>query len=834
MPTRSRLPVVSCGLALAVLVASLLATPGRARSEDAFSRAPYVQMSRPTGIEIVWRTEGEIDPIVRFGRAFDRLDRQVDRSIRVKEVARDRSELRDPTAYLHSAPRGTRQYEASLDDLEAGTTYFYAIYDGVDRLTPVNPTYRFRTHPKAGEVADVLFWVVGDSGTGEERQSEVHEAMLLHTGKNDRSIDLALHVGDMAYENGTDAQFQEHYFEMYEPTLRQAVMWPAMGNHEGRSARGSLGIGPYFDAYICPTRGEADGAASGNESYYAFDYGNIHFVVLNSFDVNRTDDGAMASWLREDLALCGADWLIAYWHHPPYSKGTHDTDVEQDSIEMRSQIMPILETHGVDLVLTGHSHIYERSMLMDGAYDTPTTAKGVILDDGDGDPEGDGPYRKLPELIANQGTVQVVAGNGGTEVERMGTMPVMKHALVEHGSVLIRIRENVLEGRMINFDGQVRDRFQLRKEAGVVVTRMAKPRTLPPHAPWGGEVPAQHLKVISAEAAWAYQASEADPADDWMQPSFDVSSWPRGKGEFGFGETAETLLDREDGARPRLYVRRSFTLPERTLTDQLGLALRYDDAFIAYLNGHEVLRHGVGSGRGTAVTDLATHDRQSAPEYFSLKEAANHFLAEGENVLAIEVHARSADSEGFCLHIELVEKLSADKAEGEAPPLMTRPVLPVGADWRFSVAREFEAGWADPEFDDSAWDQGPTPMGYGRELRIQTSLEAMENAFTKVCFRRTFTVSDRDDLETLGLQIIWDDGFIAYLNGSEIGRAGVARGSGDTALGFGKTGFPSSRYFPFDKVQTRLREGPNVIAIEGHNQAKDSSDYFMAPSVECP
>ena len=51
---------------------------------------------------------------------------------------------------------------------------------------------------------------------------------------------------------------------------------------------------------------------------------------------------------------------------------------------MREQIMPILESHGVDLVLTGHSHIYERSMLMDGAYSTPTTVANVILDDGDG------------------------------------------------------------------------------------------------------------------------------------------------------------------------------------------------------------------------------------------------------------------------------------------------------------------------------------------------------------------------------------------------------------------------------------------------------------------
>ena len=60
--------------------------------------------------------------------------------------------------------------------------------------------------------------------------------------------------------------------------------------------------------------------------------------------------------------------------------------------------MPILESGGVDLVLTGHSHIYERSMLMDGAYATPTVAEGVILDDGDGDPHGNRSYRKSAGL----------------------------------------------------------------------------------------------------------------------------------------------------------------------------------------------------------------------------------------------------------------------------------------------------------------------------------------------------------------------------------------------------------------------------------------------------
>src|SRR5580765_4495942 len=117
---------------------------------------------------------------------------------------------------------------------------------------------------------------------------------------------------------------------------------------------------------------------------------------------------------------------------------------------MRKLIMPIIEAGGVDLVLTGHSHIYERSMLMDGAYATPTVSDNVILDDGDGDPDGDGAYRKSAGIKAHEGTVQVVAGNAGAQLGRSGTMPVMRRTIVEHGSVIVDVYGDTLTARMLD------------------------------------------------------------------------------------------------------------------------------------------------------------------------------------------------------------------------------------------------------------------------------------------------------------------------------------------------------------------------------------------------
>ena len=74
----------------------------------------------------------------------------------------------------------------------------------------------------------------------------------------------------------------------------------------------------------------------------------------------------MLTWLKEDLAGTTQEWKIAFWHHPPYTKGSHDSDSENALADMRQNLVPILERGGADLVLTGHSYSYERSVLLNG------------------------------------------------------------------------------------------------------------------------------------------------------------------------------------------------------------------------------------------------------------------------------------------------------------------------------------------------------------------------------------------------------------------------------------------------------------------------------------
>ena len=145
--------------------------------------------------------------------------------------------------------------------------------------------------------------------------------------------------------------------------------------------------------------------------------------------------------------------------------------------DMREDFMPILEAAGVDLVLTGHSHVYERSMLIDGAYHTPTHNHGVVLDDGDGNPQGHGAYHKSEGLTPRNGTVAIVAGHGAKLGGTRGILPIMRAVMLKLGSVVLDVKGNTLSGFMLDKDGNQVDPFQNVKEGTVEPKAVEDPWT---------------------------------------------------------------------------------------------------------------------------------------------------------------------------------------------------------------------------------------------------------------------------------------------------------------------------------------------------------------------
>jgi len=324
----------------------------------------------------------------------------------------------------------------------------------------------FVTSPLPGSFKATRIWVLGDSGTGTTNQVKVRNAFETFTGT--RHTDLWLMLGDNAYPNGTDSEFQTALFNIYTNMLRKSVLWPTLGNHETYSVNPNGNHAP-FDIFTLPRNGEAGGFASGTEHYYSFDYANIHFVCLDSMETPRSSTGLMAQWLTNDLANTTADWIIAFFHHPPYTKGSHNSDDYTDSdgalVQMRTNIIPLLEDGGVDLVLAGHSHCYERSFLLDRHYGySPSLSPTNKLNAGSGRESGTGAYAKpVGGPIPHQGAVYAVVGSSGQISGGSLNHPAMFVSLNNPGSMVLDISSNRLDAKFLREDGTTNDDFAILK-----------------------------------------------------------------------------------------------------------------------------------------------------------------------------------------------------------------------------------------------------------------------------------------------------------------------------------------------------------------------------------
>lgn len=403
-------------------------------------REPYLQQIGPDRCVVRWRTDYPTATVAFLGPAANRLKAVVQSNQKVFE------------------------HTALLTGLTPDTVYYYAIGNN-NGILAGDQTHRFKTAPKPGATKKTRIWAIGDSGTADANAAAVYGAYAKFTGKT--PTDVWLMLGDNAYQTGTDAEYQRAVFDMYPELLRSTSVWPTIGNHDSYTSTASFQSGPYYDSFVLATQGEVGGVASGTESYYSFDHGDIHFVCLNSADSSRSTSGAMLTWLAADLAANQRKWTIAFWHHPPYSKGSHDTDNpnEVESHEIRANALPILEKGGVDLVLSGHSHSYERSFLLDGHYGRSSTLHPSMLKDvGNGRPTSHGAYTK-PSLSggAHEGAVYVVAGCSGLVSGGSLNHKAMVVSMSLLGSVVIDVDGSELVARFLTHQGKVEDTFTLRK-----------------------------------------------------------------------------------------------------------------------------------------------------------------------------------------------------------------------------------------------------------------------------------------------------------------------------------------------------------------------------------
>jgi len=258
-----------------------------------------------------------------------------------------------PLATVAAAPErvivrsaGESQMWARLDGLRPDTVYCYTLADaGGTLMGPIG----FKTAPAADSPEPVRFLAFGDSGGGGTDQRMLAEQMLTVP------YDLIVHTGDIAYEDGAIGQFEDNVFSIYAPLFQHLPFFPAAGNHEYHSS----GAAPFRAVFSLPGT---------NEKWYSYDWGRVHFAALDT----ESDYATQASWLDADLGATTLPWKIVYFHKPPYSSGGHGSDTA-----LRAALAPVFEKHGVQLVLAGHDHDYERVALARGVRYIVTGGGGV-------------------------------------------------------------------------------------------------------------------------------------------------------------------------------------------------------------------------------------------------------------------------------------------------------------------------------------------------------------------------------------------------------------------------------------------------------------------------
>ena len=195
------------------------------------------------------------------------------------------------------------------------------------------------------------FAVIGDNGSGDPPEYEVGARMVERHGVF--PFDMVIMLGDNMYGSQQPADFVQKFEKPYAPLLSGGVrFYAALGNHDRQS-----------NASYAPFN-------MGGERYYTYVRQNVRFFVLDS----NYFDPAQRTWIEAALKAATEDWKICYFHHPLYSDGgRHGSEVD-----LRVQLEPLLVKYGVQVVFSGHDHIYERIKPQQGIHYFVSGAAGQL------------------------------------------------------------------------------------------------------------------------------------------------------------------------------------------------------------------------------------------------------------------------------------------------------------------------------------------------------------------------------------------------------------------------------------------------------------------------
>lgn len=809
-----------------------------------FDRKPYLQLVTNKSGYIVFRTNEKINPKIKLYLDLKKKNIAENKKISFK-YKKFKYHEKEVTNTYH-------QYEFFINGLKSNKKYYYEIFDNDKNIYDLKNEAYIKTYPQSNEFKKLRFWVLGDSGTGTRVPPAVRDGMLYYVKKTKHDLDMIMHVGDMAYPNGTNQEFSNNFFNPYRKIINRVACWPTLGNHEGRSSHSvthaftnffSKNTGPYYDSYILPQKNELGGFPSRTEAYYSFDFGPIHFISLNSHNLNRKQSGYMAGWLHQDLKKItnkkvknNYKWLIAFWHHPPYTKGTHDSDKEKREIEMRENIIPILENYGVDLVFTGHSHIYERSMLIDKAYETPTVANNRVLSDNDNY------YKKSNGLKPHEGTVQVVVGNSGSYIAQLfGHSPVMLKTIVKPGSVIVDIENNKLTSVLIDPSGRILDKFEIIKNQKI---NYDKPISIPKIPVTGrGSI----VEIIPPKSKWELTIQKNNRNSNIGDKKNQLKNvflpyhkkYPIQKKLNSEKKLKSKLLKKEEN----LIIKRDFYIPENYPLDRMVLGINCLNAYVCYINGKEVDRGGFTIDKKTGKEIIYNnsfswkyYDVFLTHQYIPLEKHSNKFKF-GKNSIEIKVfkHPKHKKNNRYltidaCLLANIPNFISQKSK-------FKQDIKQENNKWFISSHNNDSSGKPiDVNKSDFNWKESTPPFGFG--YNVKTDMSYIWSKQDNILAYKKFSIKNKSELKKLALAIRFDDSITVNINGVNIINRNMVFNNKEKKYilfprNVGDDGFTIIPIYLILKDQKKENiinfKKINTILIKCYNNNIKSKDFLLDP-----
>lgn len=339
-------------------------------------KGPYLQNVTRSEITIMWESDRPTVGVVLYGPGPD-----------YGLTAREEAPVR-----IH---------EIRLTGLEVEKKYHYRVLCGSDRSADL--TFHTAVRPET----PFTFIYYGDNKSGPHMHRKNALAMSAERPN------IVLQCGDLVSRGRVYSQWERLFFTPAAPLISRVPLYPSLGNHEDNDQK-------YFNYLSLP----------GNESYYSFDYGNAHFVVLDSAFTTIDEGSAQWKWLVEDLKTSKATWKFVSFHHPPFTSGGNYYSKKR--IELKKVLPPLFDKYGVDIAFHGHDHDYERTV-------------PIISKDG------------------MRPVTYIVNGNGGTPLRYVGKREWTAYSERVFGYTLVRIAGLRLELEAKTVDGRVIDRLVIDK-----------------------------------------------------------------------------------------------------------------------------------------------------------------------------------------------------------------------------------------------------------------------------------------------------------------------------------------------------------------------------------